>query len=187
MLDKIPKSESLHDTMLRSSVYWDEVIAPALRAGKTLLIVGHENNLRSLIMRLEDIPKEEIINLDLPRAVPLAYRLNPDTLKPLDRPDGKLDEATNMLRGHWIGGDKAVSEILHRDHHQVYNTKVTQNLEVGPSRENWKRWMEFAVGPASPEARAKAEENHTATPLSQPQDAIDQLDEEPNFKSAASN
>jgi 2,3-bisphosphoglycerate-dependent phosphoglycerate mutase len=187
MLDQIPTTESLHDTKMRSRVYWDEVIAPALRAGKTLLIVGHENNLRSMIMRLEDISKDDIINLDLPRGVPLAYRLNPDTLKPQDRPDGKLDEATGFLRGHWLGGDKAVSEILQRDHHQVYNTNVTQNLEVGPSRENWKRWMEFAVGPASPEARAKAEENHTAISMKQQHNSHDHLDVEPNYKSAASN
>jgi hypothetical protein len=129
MLDKIPLAESLEDTRARSSVYWDEVIAPALQKGKTLLVVGHENNLRSLLMRLEGISEEDIINLNLPRAVPLAYRLDAN-LKPLDRPDGKMDEATGFLRGEWLGGDKAVQQILLRDHTQVYDTTVKENLEL---------------------------------------------------------
>ncbi|KAG7355602.1 phosphoglyceromutase [Nitzschia inconspicua] len=158
MTHLIPDSESLQCTKARSSVYWDEVIAPALQQGKTVLVVGHENNLRSLIMELEDIPKEDIINLCLPRAVPLAYRLD-ENLKPLDRPDGKLDEATGFLRGEWLGGDDAVAEILERDRKQVYDTTVEQNLEMDESRKKWSDWMNLIVGEASPEAKAKAERN----------------------------
>jgi len=130
MIDKIPESESLCDTIHRSSVYWDEVIIPALTEGKSLLIVGHENNLRSLLMRLEGISKKDIINLSLPRAVPLAYRLDPKTWQPLPRQDGDLDAATGFLQGEWLGGDKAVKEILDRDSKQVYDTNITDNLEL---------------------------------------------------------
>mmetsp|Transcript_13458 Transcript_13458/g.18796 ORF Transcript_13458/g.18796 Transcript_13458/m.18796 type:complete len:331 (-) Transcript_13458:193-1185(-) len=158
MLDKIPKSESLHCTMQRSSKYWDKVIAPQLHDGKTLLIVGHENNLRSLIMRLEGIPKEDIINLSLPRAVPLAYRLD-ENLKPLDRPDGQLDEATGFLRGEWLGGDEAVKEILDRDHKQVYDTSIEQNLEIeGATQDKWRTWMSIAVGD-TPTVKDKTQAN----------------------------
>jgi len=159
MMDKIPKSESLKDTRARSSVYWDEVLDPELRKGKTLLVVGHENNLRSLIMRLEDIPEEDVINLSLPRAVPLAYRLD-ENLKPLDRPDGKLDEATGFLKGTWLGGDNAVAEILDRDDKQVYDTSITHNLETDETRDEWKNWMSFAIGEASPEQKAKTLPGH---------------------------
>ena len=156
MTDKIPQSESLKCTKARSSVYWDEVVAPQLQEGKTVLVVGHENNLRSLIMRLEGIPEEDIINLCLPRAIPLAYRLD-ENLKPLPRPDGKLDEATGFLRGEWLGGDQAVSEILERDRKQVYDTTVEENLEMDESRKKWSDWMNLVMGQASPEAKAKAE------------------------------
>jgi len=145
MLDEIPCSESLKCTRARSKIYWDDVIAPALRSGKTLLVVGHENNLRSLIMRLEGISPEDIINLSLPRAIPLAYRLDKD-LKPLPRMDGKLDEATGMLQGTWLGGDDAVQEILERDEKQVYDTSIVQNLEKGSDRDKWRRWTEMAIG-----------------------------------------
>ncbi|GAX29422.1 hypothetical protein FisN_16Hh137 [Fistulifera solaris] len=150
MLNSIPESESLHDTMKRSSVYWDEVIAPSLRDGKTVLIVGHENNLRSLIMRLEDIGKEDIINLCLPRAVPLAYRLD-ENLKPVARQDGKLDEATGYLRGEWLGGDKAVRDILQRDRQQVYDTRITTNLEMSGKDAFHKL---YNISRPSPEAQA---------------------------------
>ena len=155
MTHKIPKSESLKCTMERSSVYWDETIAPSLRGGKTVLICGHENNLRSIIMKLEDIPKEDIINLSLPRAVPLAYRLD-ENLKPLPRPDGQLDEATGFLRGEWLGGDKAVKEILERDSKQVYDISIEKNLELCDDKQKWRDWMEFVMGKPQPEQKAAA-------------------------------
>ena len=157
ILDQIPESESLKGTLERSTVYWEEVIKPALQEKKTLLVVGHENNLRSLLMHLEDIPAKDIINLSLPRAVPLAYRLDLNTMKPLDRPDGKLDEATGFLRGQWLGGDKAVAEILERDHKQVYDTSITKNLETDcDDRKKWSTYMGAVMGQPSPEAQAKS-------------------------------
>jgi len=155
LVDKIPKCESLKCTLERSKQYWDKTIVPSLRSDRTLLIVGHENNLRSLIMNLEGISKEDIINLSLPRAVPLAYRLDRN-LKPLDRPDGKLDEATGFLRGEWLGGDAAVKEILDRDNKQVYDTSIENNLEVGPEKDKWRKWMEFTAGSPTPEMKAKS-------------------------------
>lgn len=143
------------DTLARSSSYWDEILAPALRQGKTLLVVGHENNLRSLIMKLEGISKDDVIHLNIPRAVPLAYRLD-ENLQPMDRPDGRLDEATGFLRGEWLGGDRAVAEILQRDYKQVYETSITENLETGPDRAKWTSWMESIMGNPSPEAKAKS-------------------------------
>jgi bisphosphoglycerate-dependent phosphoglycerate mutase len=163
ILHLLPKAESLKDTVARSSVYWDQVLAPSLHQGKTLLIVGHENNLRSLIMRLEGIPPEDMVHLNLPRAVPLAYRLD-ENLKPLDRPDGKLDEATGYLRGEWIGGDEAVQGILARDYKQVYDTNVTQNLELAEERDKFNGWMDFLMGkPPTPNAAAPPAEVKSTT------------------------
>jgi hypothetical protein len=157
MLSKIPKSESLQCTMKRSKVYWEDRLAPALKAGKTVLVVGHENNLRSLLMQLEGIPEDTIVNLSLPRAVPLAYRLD-ENLQPMSN-NGALDEATGFLRGEWLGGDKAVAEILERDHKQVYDTSVQTNLELGKTQEKWRRWMEFAIGNTSEQPEMAAHSN----------------------------
>lgn len=153
-IHKLPKCESLKCTLARSKVYWEKKIVPSLAEGKTVLIVGHENNLRSLIMNLEGISEHDIINLCLPRAVPLAYRLD-ENFKPLPRPDGKLDEATGFLNGEWLGGDSAVKDILERDRKQVYDLSVSENLETTSDKEKWKKWMEFAIGPTTqPEMKA---------------------------------
>ena len=101
-------------------------------------------------MNLEGISEQDIINLNLPRAVPLAYRLDAN-MEPMDRQDGKLDEATGYLRGEWLGGDQAVAEILDRDHKQVYDTTIQTNLEKDGDRQKWKKWMEFAVGKPCPD------------------------------------
>lgn len=162
MLHKIPKSESLKCTLQRSSVYWEQVLAPALREGKTVLVVGHENNLRSLIMKLEDISPADVINLNLPRAVPLAYKLDLNTLRPINtRTDGSLDSATGFLRGDWLGGDASVSEILTRDEKQVYDTSITANLEVGTdTNSSNKDWMSVAnaLSEIPPGAKAMGDE-----------------------------
>lgn len=160
MAGEIPLSESLKDTKERSSVYWNEVLAPAIQEGKTVLVVGHENNLRSILMALEDIPPEDVINLCLPRAVPLAYRLD-ENLKPIDRPDGKKDEATGFLRGEWLGGDDAVAKILERDRKQVYDTSVTRNLETGSDQNMWETWMGFALGKPSPYQAASTHDSQS--------------------------
>lgn len=159
MLEEIPRSESLKCTKARSKIYWDDVIAPSLRSGKTLMVVGHENNLRSIIMRLEGIAPADIINLSLPRAIPLAYRLDAD-LKPLPRADGKLDEATGMLRGTWLGGDDRVQDILARDEKQVYDTSIEKNLEKDYDRYKWRQRTETLLGDAEDESFAAHDRSH---------------------------
>jgi len=157
VLDKIPKCESLKCTLKRSKVYWEREILPQLKQGKTVLIVGHENNLRSLIMNLEGISEDDVINLCLPRAVPLAYRLD-ENFKPLDRADGKLDDATGYLRGEWLGGDEAVKDILERDSKQVYDLSIEENLEIGTKGDKWRRWMDLVGETTEPEMLAKSSE-----------------------------
>ena len=123
----IPTHESLKDVTKRTSKFWDEVIVPQLELKKKIMIVGHENNLRSIIKRLDDISDEEIINLELPRAVPLIYHLDPDTLKPI-----KIEGAAPLLLGKYLGDPEQLKRIAERDLAQVYDTTITDNLEIAP-------------------------------------------------------
>ena len=91
------------------------------------MIVGHENNLRSIIKRLDNISNEEIINLELPRAIPLLYHLDPDTLQPI-----KLEGATNLLSAKYLGDPEQIKAIADRDQAQVYDTTIKDNLETAP-------------------------------------------------------
>ena len=78
----LPRTECLKDTVERVVPYWESRIAPAIRAGKRVLIVAHGNSLRALIKHLDKVSDEEIVHLNIPTARPLVYELD-DQLKPL--------------------------------------------------------------------------------------------------------
>jgi 2,3-bisphosphoglycerate-dependent phosphoglycerate mutase len=80
--DQLPLTESLKDTVARFLPYWHETIAPQIKAGKKVLITAHGNSLRALVKYLDNIPDQEIVELNIPTGVPLVYLLN-DELKPL--------------------------------------------------------------------------------------------------------
>lgn len=51
------------------------MVVPSIRAGRRVVVVGHENNLRGLLMHLEGISEAAIPQLEIPRAVPLRYQV----------------------------------------------------------------------------------------------------------------
>ena len=81
---ELPLAESLKDTVARFLPYWHSNIAPDVRAGKKVLIAAHGNSLRALVKYLDDVPDDEIVELNIPTGVPLVYLLDED-LKPLQK------------------------------------------------------------------------------------------------------
>ncbi|MCP3730076.1 2,3-diphosphoglycerate-dependent phosphoglycerate mutase [Sphingomonas sp. MG17] len=80
----IPQTESLKDTIARVLPYWEERIAPDLRAGKRVLIAAHGNSLRALEKHLSGISDDEITGLEIPTGQPIVYELD-DALNATDR------------------------------------------------------------------------------------------------------
>ena len=80
----VPATESLKDTIARVLPYWDERIAPELRAGQRVLISAHGNSLRALVKHLSAIPDDEITGLEIPTGQPIVYELA-DDLSATDR------------------------------------------------------------------------------------------------------
>jgi 2,3-bisphosphoglycerate-dependent phosphoglycerate mutase len=80
----IPATESLKDTIARVLPYWQERIAPELKAGKRVLISAHGNSLRALVKHLSNIPDDEITGLEIPTGQPIVYELA-DDLTAIDR------------------------------------------------------------------------------------------------------
>jgi 2,3-bisphosphoglycerate-dependent phosphoglycerate mutase len=78
----IPLGECLKDNVERVLPLWNESIAPALKAGKRVLIVAHGNSIRSLIKYLDQMSDEAIMEVNVPNGVPLIYELD-DNLKPI--------------------------------------------------------------------------------------------------------
>lgn len=80
--EDIPLTECLKDTVARVLPLWNESIAPAIKAGKQILIAAHGNSLRALIKHLDGISDEGIAGLNIPNGMPIVYELDAD-LKPI--------------------------------------------------------------------------------------------------------
>jgi len=62
--------------------YWNQSIAPEIRAGKRVLVTAHGNSLRALVKYLDKVSDQDIVGLNIPTGVPLVYELD-DVLKPI--------------------------------------------------------------------------------------------------------
>ena len=74
----LPATESLKTTLQRVLPYWHEVIAPALREGRKVLIAAHGNSMRALVKYLDDVSDADIVKLNIPTGIPLVYELDDD-------------------------------------------------------------------------------------------------------------
>ena len=79
---EIPATECLKDTVARVLPFWSESIAPAIRAGRRVLVAAHGNSLRALIKHLDNISDNDIVHLNIPTGQPLVYELD-DDLRPI--------------------------------------------------------------------------------------------------------
>jgi 2,3-bisphosphoglycerate-dependent phosphoglycerate mutase len=74
----VPDTESLKDTIARAVPYYEREIAPALRAGKRVLVAAHGNSLRGIIKYLSNIGDDDIVGLEIPTGGPIVYELADD-------------------------------------------------------------------------------------------------------------
>ncbi len=94
---QFPRTECLKDTVERFLPYWHETIAPAVKAGKNVIIAAHGNSLRALIKYLDKVSDAEIVGLNIPTAQPLVYELDTD-LKP--------------IRNYYLGDQEAIKAAM---------------------------------------------------------------------------
>lgn len=71
-----PGGESRQDTAARVLPYYEERIKPALDQGATVLIVGHGNSLRALVIHLEHLSPQQIVHLSIPTGALLVYGID---------------------------------------------------------------------------------------------------------------
>ncbi|MCM0034923.1 MAG: 2,3-diphosphoglycerate-dependent phosphoglycerate mutase [Burkholderiaceae bacterium] len=80
--EQLPATECLQDTVVRVLPFWEETIAPSIRAGRRVLVSAHGNSLRALIKHLDNVSEEDIVHLNIPTGQPLVYELDKD-LRPI--------------------------------------------------------------------------------------------------------
>lgn len=70
------KGESLKDTAARTLPYFQAHILPDIKAGLNVLVVAHGNSLRSIVMELDKLTREQVLELNIPTGIPLVYDFN---------------------------------------------------------------------------------------------------------------
>jgi len=92
---QVPLTECLKDTVARVLPLWNESMAPAILAGKRVVVAAHGNSIRALIKYLDGISDHDIVHLNIPNGIPLVFELDA-ALKPLGR--------------RYLGGAQAATE-----------------------------------------------------------------------------
>jgi len=70
-----PNGESLKDTAARTLPYFQSKILPLASAGKNVLVCAHGNSLRAIAMELDQLTKEEVLQLNIATGVPIVYEI----------------------------------------------------------------------------------------------------------------
>ncbi len=92
---QVPLTECLKDTVARVMPFWNEVLAPAIRSGKRVVVSAHGNSMRALVKYLDRISDADIVGLNIPNGIPLVY---------------ELDAQLQPLRSSYLGDAKAVAD-----------------------------------------------------------------------------
>lgn len=92
--DQLPATECLKDTVERFLPYWHGTIAPAVQAGRRVIIAAHGNSLRALVKYLDDLTNEAVVKLNIPTGIPLVY---------------ELDAGLRPLRHYYLGDPSVVA------------------------------------------------------------------------------
>jgi 2,3-bisphosphoglycerate-dependent phosphoglycerate mutase len=71
-----PGGESLKDTAARTMPYFEKEILPRVIAGENVLISAHGNSLRAIVMDLDKLSQEQVLQLNIPNAVPIVYEID---------------------------------------------------------------------------------------------------------------
>lgn len=94
---ELPLTECLKDTVARVVPYWNEAVVPDIKAGRRVIIAAHGNSLRALVKHLDNVSDADILELNIPTAVPLVYEL-----------DGNL----RPVKHYYLGDQDAIAKAM---------------------------------------------------------------------------
>ncbi|MGH7198832.1 MAG: 2,3-bisphosphoglycerate-dependent phosphoglycerate mutase [Candidatus Omnitrophota bacterium] len=71
-----PGGESLKDTAARTLPYFESKIMKDLKKGHNIIVSAHGNSLRSIVMDLDKLTKEQVLELNLATGIPIIYEFD---------------------------------------------------------------------------------------------------------------
>ena len=72
----IPDAENLKVTLERVLPFWEDKIAPDLKAGKNVFIGAHGNSIRALVKHIKGLSDDEIMGVEIPNFPPLVFEFD---------------------------------------------------------------------------------------------------------------
>lgn len=90
---EFPKFETFRSAVERTLFFWNSTVVPQIRAGKQIIIAGHENTLRGIIQYLSQMSDDQTTLLNLPNAVPFLYSFDKN-LQPIRSLEFLVDSGT---------------------------------------------------------------------------------------------
>lgn len=76
-----PNGESLEMTASRTIPYFKETIESFLKLGKNVFISAHGNSLRSIVMHIENLSRQEVVQLEIKTGEPMLYDYSNENYK----------------------------------------------------------------------------------------------------------
>lgn len=73
-----PGGESLEMTSKRTLPFFDRAIMGEIRLNKNVLVSAHGNSIRSIVMKLDQLNKQQVLELNLDTGIPLVYEIGTD-------------------------------------------------------------------------------------------------------------
>ena len=96
---ELPLTESLEDTVKRVMPYFYKEIIPEIKKGKRILVVAHGNSIRGLIKYFDKLSDKEIVNVDIPNAIPLVYEFN---------------EKFETIQSYYLGDENEINKKINK-------------------------------------------------------------------------
>ncbi len=97
--EEIPLSENLKMVVERVVPFWNEEILPKIKIGKQIIVSASGNSLRALIKHIEGLSPEQIVEFNMPTAIPYVY---------------EFDDNINVINKYFLASNEELKEALDR-------------------------------------------------------------------------
>ena len=90
--NQLPLGESLKDVVERVSLTLKNILESAIKS--KILVVAHGNSIRAMVKILDNLTDSEIVDVNIPTGIPLAYNINTSSVKKI----GYLEDKNKLLK-----------------------------------------------------------------------------------------
>ena len=94
---ELPLTESLKETIARAVPYFEKEIKPKMLAGERVLIAAHGNSIRALVKYFDNMSDADIMEVNIPTAVPLVY---------------EFDDNFNVVKKYYLGNQEELQKKM---------------------------------------------------------------------------